>query len=141
MYPVALVVHSLLRWLVLVAVLGRTARGATGWATGAAYGKTDRILALVAMITVDLQMTLGFLLFGVSPRVAAALADPAAAMKEASLRQVLVEHPVLMIGAVVAVHVGFAFAKRAADDRRKHRASALGFGLGAVLALAGIPWR
>jgi len=116
-------------------------RAAVGWATGSPYHRSDRILGLVAMILVDLQLTLGILLYVISPRVAGALADPGMAMGQPLARQVMLEHPLLMMAAVIAIHAGFALAKRGTDDRRRHRAAALGFGVGAALAIAGIPWR
>lgn len=125
MYPIVLMAHSLLRWLVLVAVAVRTAVGWHGVATGRAPGAPDRRASLVAMILTDLQLTLGVLLWAVaSPLVAQARGDVGAAMKDHALRWPLVEHPTLMVVAVVLVHVAHVWTKRATGPQA-HRGPAL----------------
>jgi hypothetical protein len=113
-YPMLLMAHSLLRWLVLSAVAVRVAVGWHGVATGREPGGPDRRASLVAMILTDLQLTLGLLLWAVfSPVVSQARGDIGAAMKDGALRWPLVEHPTLMIVAVGLVHVAHVLTKRA----------------------------
>lgn len=136
MYGIALMVHSLLRWVVYVGVAVRAAVGWHGVATGRAPGGPDRRASLVAMILADLQMTLGLLLWGVlSPVVSQARGDMGAAMKDGTLRWPLVEHPTLMIVAVVLVHVAHVLTKRATTPAG-HRNPAIVATL-ALLALLG----
>lgn len=141
MYGVVLMVHSLLRWLVLIVLAARALRGAQAGISGEVYGALDRRLSLAAIVLVDLQVLLGFALyFGLSPKAAAALADFGAAMKDPVLRFWAVEHLTSMLLALVAIHVGHAVGKRAATPAAGHRAGAIGAGLALALVLAGIPW-
>ena len=139
MYSPLLLVHSLVRWLVLLVLVARVGRGAVGLATGAAWGRSDRILGGIAVGLVDLQVLMGLGLYFVSPKVSAALADMGAAMGQTHLRFWAVEHITTMILGAVAVHVAHAVSKRSAGGRA-HTIATVGFGLGLLFILAGIPW-
>lgn len=140
MFTTVLWLHSLLRWLVLLALIVRGARGVQGWVQGAAYGDLDRRLSLGAMILVDLQLLLGIVLWGISPTIRGALADPGAAMKDGAVRLLFVEHPFTMVLAVIVFHVGYALAKRGTVDAKRHRIGGLLSLAALVLMLARIPW-
>jgi hypothetical protein len=135
-YPMLLMVHSLFRWVVLVGVAVRTAVGWHGAVTGRAPGGPDKRASLVAMILTDLQLTLGLLLWTVSPVVSQARGDMGAAMKSGALRWPLVEHPTLMVVAVVLVHVAHVLTKRATEPRQ-HRGPAIVATIALLAMLAG----
>lgn len=140
MFGLVLMLHSLTRWLVFLALLVRGGRGVAAWLMGAPWAGIDKGLSLAAMILVDVQLTLGLVTWGTSPTVHAALADPGAAMKNAALRLVFVEHPTAMILGVVLVHVGYTLGKRGTVDANRHRNAGL-LTLGAlVVILSRIPW-
>lgn len=140
MYATTLMIHSVLRWLVLVVVGARVLRGLQAWVSGADFGGVDRGLSLGSIVLVDLQLLLGLALYALSPTVQLALSDMGAAMGETVLRFWAVEHPTTMILGVVAAHVGHALSKRRTEAAAKHRLATIGFGLALVLVLVGIPW-
>lgn len=141
MYGIVLMIHSLLRWLVLVVLAGRALRGVQASVSGEVFGAIDKRLSLAGIVLVDTQVLLGLVLyFLASPKVAAGMADMGAAMKDPMLRFWTVEHPTAMVLAVVAAHVGHALGKRASTPAAAHRAGAVGAGLALLLVLAGIPW-
>ena len=139
MYSGALLLHSWLRWVVLI--LGAiavwrvmTAAPARRWSPA-----DDRALKLFSM-SFDLQILIGLLLFfWLSPNISAAAQDVSAAMRQPQLRFWLVEHPVGMLAAVVLMSVGRVRVRRAPEDLKARRAR-LFFGLGFLLMLAAIPW-
>lgn len=138
-YVTVLAIHSLWRWVVLGAVVARLARAVA--ARGAPFARLDKTLGLVAMIALDLQLLLGLALYlGLSPAVSAAEMDFGAAMKDPYLRFWSVEHATAMFLAIVFGHVANIRVKRAADDRHKHKAAMIGYGIALVLILAGMPW-
>ena len=93
------------------------------------------------MMTVDLQMLLGLLLYlGVSPMMEAIRQNFAAAMHERVARFWAVEHVSLMLGVVVLVHLGRVLARKAAKAVTKRRRLLVCFGLATLLMLAGTPW-
>lgn len=141
MYENALILHNALRWVALAAVLYAFLRAVSGWRSGRPCAKADRTASLVATIAVDLQLTLGLLLYFVwSPQVKSALQDMGAAMKNTELRFWAVEHASLMLLAIVLVHVGKILARKAKTDNARHRRTALFFGLALVLMVVGTAW-
>ncbi len=137
MYPIALMTHSLLRWLVLVGVAVRAGVGWHGVVTGRAPGGPDRRASLVAMILTDLQLTLGVVLWGfLSPVVQQGRSNMGAAMKDGAVRWPLVEHPTIMVVAVALVHVAHVLTKRATTPAQ-HRGPAIVATLALIAMLAG----
>jgi hypothetical protein len=140
-YATVLQSHSLLRWVVLLVLAIAFARGLRGWAANMPYRRSDRVASLASVIVVDTQLLLGLVLhFGLSPVTAAGFADVGAAMKDDTLRFFLVEHPVSMVLAVVAVHVGRRRAKRARTESAVHGIVAVSSLIALVLVSIAIPW-
>lgn len=140
MYASLLMIHSLLRWLVLAALAVRVGRGAQAMARGAAWERVDRGLSGASLGLTHLQVTLGLVMYALSPKVSAGLGDMGAAMKDGMLRFWTVEHPVTMVLGAVAIQIAFSVSRRATTDATKHRIATVGYGLGLLLILAGIPW-
>jgi uncharacterized integral membrane protein len=140
MYDLTLDLHSLLRWFVLLTGLAAAGRSIAGW-SGRPWGASDARMGLLFITMLDLQFLLGLLLYLVlSPTVTAAFSNPGAAMRDPALRFFLVEHMTGMLIAIVLAHIGRARSKKAANDRSKHRAAAVFYGLALVIILLSIPW-
>lgn len=141
MYAAFLVVHSLLRWAVLVLAVVVIARGVSGMRSGRAFDATDNKLGAAFLGSVHLQVLLGLALhLGLSPIVSAAMAAGGAAMRDKVLRFWMVEH--LSMGLLVAVLVTVvrARAKKLPTDVAKHKFVALGTVAALVVMFAMIPW-
>lgn len=140
MAHILLLVHSYVRWLVLLAALVAVARALSGIASARPYAAADRRSALFFTIAMDTQFLLGLALYGLSPVSRGAMRDMATAMADAHTRFVVAEHPVFMLLALACVHVGSVLTKRAELDRAKFLRSAVSFAAATGLILAGIPW-
>ena len=141
MYVTFLVLHSLLRWLVLLFGLMAIIRAFGGWSARRPWTRTDDRAGLLFTISLDTQVLVGLILYGlVSPITQAAFSDFGAAMKDPILRFYAVEHLALMLVGLAFVHVGRARAKKARSDVAKHKAAAIFYTLGFLLILVGIPW-
>lgn len=141
MYNAVLLLHSWIRWVVLLAGLLVVVRAWRAGSAGAAFSPTDRKLSTAFVASMDLQFLLGLLLYGVlSPITSLAFDNFGAAMKDGVLRFFAVEHTMLALAAVVLAHVGNARARRAPDDRGRFRQMAVFFTLALVLVLVAIPW-
>jgi len=141
MYSAVLALHSLLRWVVLLAALAATATALRGWLGGRPFTKGARLSGVALVASIDLQVLLGLLLyFALSPFVRAALAHPAAAMAEPGLRYWFVEHPVPALLAAVLAHLGSVLGRRAPDDAARLRRTALAYGAALLLAAVAVPW-
>ena len=137
---VVLLLHSWLRWLVLLALTARTGLAGARLATGAPFEKLDRATSGATIGLVNTQIVLGLVMYALSPTVRAALGNMVAAMKDPTLRFYAVEHSVGMFVAAVIVTVGVVLARKATDDKRRHQVALVGFGLTLLLVLAMIPW-
>ena len=139
MYPLTLVLHSWLRWVVVILGVIAVVRANGGRARP--WTQTDSTITRVFGITVDIQFLLGLLLYAwLSPITRVAFADFGGAMRNAGLRFWAVEHLLGMVIAVALVNVGRTKIRKAVGDRRKHTLAAIYFGLGLLIMLASIPW-
>ncbi|MCY2961411.1 MAG: hypothetical protein NTY35_14710 [Planctomycetota bacterium] len=141
MYETALTVHNILRLAVLVVAFWVVLRAVGGWLGSTAWTAKHRLSMLVLMILVDLQLTIGLLLHFVwSPVTKNAFSDMGAAMKDASVRKFLVEHPIMMIGGIALVHAAKIMNKNSKSDAARHRRTAIFVGIALVLFFVGSAW-
>jgi len=141
MYVVLLTLHSLIRWVVVLAALVALVRAIGGLAGRQAWSALDRRLGVIFTSAMDTQLLIGLLLyFFFSPITTAALRDMGGAMAQAGIRYFALEHWLLMLVALVAAHIGWARAKKASGDSAKFRQIAIFFGLATVIVLLAIPW-
>jgi hypothetical protein len=140
MYIGLLHLHNVGRWLVLVTAVVAIVIAVLGLVRAAPWGRGAKLSGLAYMITMDAQLLIGLVLYGISPLVRAAMGDMSLAMADTQLRFFLVEHFLLMVGAVVLVHVGYASSKRAVTAKAAYARASIFYALGLVAVLAGIPW-
>lgn len=134
MYSTVLFVHSWLRWIVLgllVACVARSLRGGEF--------KSARLRTL-AVASLDAQVLLGVILYGIGPMTPRSKEAFSAYMKIAPLRFFTVEHGFMMLVALAVLHVFSAKSRRAETDERRHRLLLIGASIALVAILAGIPW-
>jgi len=137
MYPWLLALHSLVRWVVILAGLMAVVRALRG----GTWASADESAGKWYGVSLDVQMLLGLLLYGIfSPVTYAAFADMGAAMRDATLRFYVIEHLGLMVVALALAHVGKARIRRAATDAKKFRTAAIFYGFSLVLVLLATPW-
>ena len=122
--------HSGLRYVVLGLLIA---------AIFVAYGKwnqkaeaTSKVY-LFALISVHVQLLLGFALYFWSPKVNFSL------IKDKFYRFYSVEHLTGMLIAIVLITIGYSLAKRTLNAS-KHRKILIYYGVGLLLILVSIPW-
>jgi hypothetical protein len=132
-----LILHSLLRWLVLlfgVMTLVSSLRGLSGTRV---YSSGDNKANLFFMITCDIQLLLGLALF-----FGRGWFD---SLKNVGLgnhepRFFTMEHGLMMIIAWILVHIGRVKVKKAATDAAKFKKGLAFFGVALLLIVISIPW-
>jgi hypothetical protein len=139
-FRILITAHNLLRWVVLLAAVWALLRAYWGWIGRRPYTAGDRQSGLFFSVFLDLQVVLGIILAILSPYVRLAFTNFGNAMKDESLRLIVIEHIPLMLAAVVIVHIASSWSKKAAEDLTKHRRAALGFTLAVALVIFAIPW-
>lgn len=130
LYAPLLIVHSWLRWAVLLVGGAALVRGGR---------KSPLALAWLGLL--DLQLVIGIALYGwLSPMTSVAFADFRGAMKDPVLRFWAVEHAFAMLLAVIVAHVGRIISKRTDDDARAARIMRVTIALSLLCIVAGVPW-
>lgn len=140
MYNATLFIHSWVRWVVLITGLLACASALGGWLGKKEWKPGDARFGLFFSISIDVQFLVGILLYArLSPITRIAFQNFGAAMHVHVLRFYAVEHIMMGVLALVAVHVTRIASKRAQGVAR-HRRLAIGFIVTLVLVLATIPW-
>jgi hypothetical protein len=135
-----LVIHSYLRWLVLLAGVVAIVRMTRGYSTSSAWGPADRRYAAIFVGLFDLEFLMGLILYGTSPLTRGAMQNMPTAMQDAHTRFFVAEHPLMMFVALCVAHGASVWSRRTTVDRAKFMRASLGFSLAIGLVLAGIPW-
>lgn len=140
MYSATLLVHSWVRWAVIIAgalALARAISGASGrkpWTPA-----DDRAGAWFTM-SLDIQLLIGLILYVfLSPFTPGSMSEFGAAMKTSGPRFWAVEHTLGMIAGVALAHIGRARSRKV-DPFRRHKVVLIFYGLALLLILASIPW-
>lgn len=137
MYTFFLDLHNLLRWVVVlvgvaaIVLAWRDAAGRAGWTP------QQNSLGRVFTISMDTQLLIGLLLYGVfSPLTTGAFRNFGAAMQSDQVRFFLVEHFPMMLIAVILVHVGVS------RGRKKDSAlqAAVFYTIAMIVVFVAIPW-
>lgn len=136
MYNAFLIIHSLLRWVVLITAAWAIAKSFSGMLGKKPFEKKDGLPGLLFMISMDTQLLVGGVLwFVLSP-----ITKPAnISMTDPVSRFYGVEHAVMMVAAIAFAHIGRAMMKKG-DDMKRYRQSAIWFTASFIIMLAGIPW-
>jgi uncharacterized membrane protein len=138
MYGSVIALHNGLAWLVLIVGLIVLVQAGSAKATwGPAQTSWVRRLTLL----VHLQFVAGLVLWFVSPTVAAARAVMGETMKNAATRRLVVEHPTLMLLAVIAATVTSVMVRKAPSSEAKAKKALAGTLLTLALIGAVIPWQ
>ena len=133
-------VHNILRWAVLLFGVWTLFNALTGVIGKRNYTATDNKANLFFMISCDIQLLVGLILYFNGAWFELLKTSAKAVMQNAVPRFFAVEHALMMIIAWLLVHVGRSMVKRSDSDAQKHKRSLIYFGLAIVIILAMIPW-
>ncbi|HCY89650.1 MAG TPA: hypothetical protein DHV17_05265 [Chitinophagaceae bacterium] len=138
---ITLILHNLLRWAVLIFGAWTVLNALTGKFGNRSYSGNDNRSNLLFMISCDIQLLLGLILYfsGIwfEKMKGGGMAE---VMKNKYDRFFTVEHLSMMLIAWILVHVGRSAVKRASTDSAKHSKMLVFFGIAFVLIIASIPW-
>lgn len=137
-YP--LIIHSILRWGVLLFGLWAVFAALSGVFSKRNYTANDNRAGLLFMIFCDIQLLLGLFLYFNGAWFNMIRSNMKDVMKDAPSRFFAMEHVLMMLIAWLLVHVGRSMAKRPGTDLQKHKRSLIWFGIALIIILAMIPW-
>ncbi|MBU3715184.1 MAG: hypothetical protein FGM46_09615 [Ferruginibacter sp.] len=133
------VVHSLIRWAVLIFGILTVINAITGIKNKRAYSASDNTYNLLFMVFCDIQLLIGLLLLYFNHWFDKLNGGIGELMKNRYDRFFLIEHGLIMIIAWILVHIGRVAVKKAAPEK-KHKKMLIYFGIALLLILISIPW-
>jgi hypothetical protein len=141
MYTVLIILHSWLRWAVVLVGLVAVFSAISGRSSGRAWGPQDDTAGRFYTVFFDVQVIIGLLLYlFASPIITMARQHMAESMANDVTRFWLIEHPFGMIVALALAHVGRVRVRRAVTDRSRFGRAAVFYGLSLLIALLATPW-
>ena len=124
--------------LILIIAVGNAIIGVT---SNKEFQEKDLRIPLFALIIAHIQLLIGLVAYFTSTQFAILKENGmGAAMKDPEMRLVVMEHPLMMILAVVLITVGFSKHKNKSTDKAKFKTIALYYGVALLFILSRIPW-
>lgn len=140
MTDILLQVHSILRWVVLFAILLAMYRAWMGLITRRAFTSFDNAVRHWTATAFHVQLMVGIVLFTQSPVVKGFWSNVRAASGNLDSLFFGWLHEVLMLCAIVIVTIGSSLAKRKHTDREKFATMLLWYTTALLIILIAIPW-
>lgn len=135
-----LVLHSWLRWLVLISLVVAIVRSFAATRSGRAFSRADNFIRHTTATIAHIQLMVGLALYFISPLVSYFLHNFRTAVHDRQARFFGMEHIAVMVVAITVLTIGSAKAKRKPTDAQKHKAVFVWFTIALVLILTSIPW-
>jgi hypothetical protein len=129
-------IHSYWAYLVLVLLVFAVYNAVSGLIKRKAFTDKDLRIGLFTLIVSHIQLLIGLAWYFMSPWYKSMKANGI----DASNRLMAVEHPVVMILAIVLITVGWSKHKKKRDDHAKFKTFAIFYGVALLLILYKIPW-
>ncbi len=134
-------VHSYWAYLVVLLLVIAFVNALIGLTKNKEFSDKDLRISLFTLIVIHIQLILGFIVYYVSPYYESMREiGMAATMKDAVIRLYTVEHPLMMILAIVLITIGFSKHKKQTTDKGKFKTITIFYGLGLLFVLSRIPW-
>jgi hypothetical protein len=142
MYNASIVLHSLLRWVILLFSLIVLFRSFSGMRSGKPFSAGDKRAGLILMISAHIQLLIGLYQWLVGPWGLKNIENIGfgAMMKDKVARFYGIEHLVGMLIAIVLITLARRAAKKNIPDRAKHSQVFWLVLIALILILASVPW-
>ncbi len=141
LYNILLHAHSIGRWIILILLVVAIFNSAI--AGGRPFIKSDNRTGLILLITTDLMLLIGLLLWYFGPAGYNLIENSggmSAVMKDSMSRFYAIEHSVGMLLAIIFIHIGKAQARSRISDNAKHRRTVIFYLLALLIILFTVPW-
>jgi Na+/H+-dicarboxylate symporter len=133
-------IHSYWAYVVVAVLIFAVTNAIIGFTKKKQFTDKDLRIGLFALIVTHIQLLIGLAWYFMSPWYKALKADAAAVMSDKATRLLAVEHPTVMILAIVLITIGWSKHKKKTEDAAKFKTFAIFYGIGLLLMLSRIPW-
>jgi hypothetical protein len=135
--------HNLLRWILLILLLLSIYKAYVGWKNKKVFSSGDRKTWLFTLIAAHTTLLVGLYLWLWGTKygmLKITIPEGVSIMKNKSLRFFWVEHPTMMILAVVMITLAYRVAKKPLPDQVKYGRALWLFIVALLFILVAIPW-
>lgn len=134
-------IHSGWAYIALIILIFAVFNAIKGFLSKNEFSDKDLRISLFTLIVAHIQLILGFIAYFVSAQFSFLSENGmGAAMKDSEIRLAMVEHPLMMILAVVMITIGFSKHKSKESDQAKFKTIAIYYGIALLFVLSKIPW-
>jgi uncharacterized membrane protein len=138
---ILVILHSWLRWILLILLLASIVKSFSGLSSKKALTAGDKKTWLFTMISAHTTLLIGLiLLFFGTYGIAKGVPEGVSVMKNSTYRFFWVEHPLMMLIAIVFITIARGQAKKSIPDAVKYKKAFWFFIIALLLILASIPW-
>lgn len=133
-------IHSYWAYIVLAILIFTVVNAIIGFTQKKNFTNKDLRVGLFTLIVSHIQLLIGLGWYFMSPWYKALKANGAEVMGDKTARLLAVEHPIMMILAIVLITIGWSKHKKKTEDAAKFKTFAIFYGLALLLILSRIPW-
>lgn len=134
-------IHSGWAYITLIILIFAVYNAIKGLTSKKEFEDKDLRISLFTLIVAHIQLILGFIAYFTSDYFSSLVENGmGASMKDAVVRLFAVEHPLMMILAIVLITVGFSKHKKKTADKDKFKTIAIFYGVALLFILSKIPW-
>lgn len=133
-------IHSYWAYLVLLTLLLAVINAIVGLIKKRSFTDKDLRLGLFTLIFSHIQLLIGLGWYFSSPAFKALKESGSEVMGNSASRLLAVEHPIMMVLAIVFITIGWSKHKKKTEDSAKFKTFSIFYGIGLLLILSRIPW-
>lgn len=135
-------IHSYWAYIAVLILIVAFINAVMGMAKKRSFTDKDLRISLFTLIVMHIQLLIGLGWYFMSPWFKA-LKDVgmSAAMKDAQLRLFSIEHPTMMVLAIVFITIGWSKHKKKTTDKSKFKTIMIFYGIGLFFVLTRMPWK
>jgi len=133
-------IHSYWAYLVLAILIFAVFNAITGFTKKRTFTDKDLRIGLFTLIVSHIQLLIGLGWYFMSPWYKALKANGSEVMGDKAARLLAIEHPLMMVIAIVLITIGWSKHKKKTEDAAKFKTFMIFYGIALLLILARIPW-
>ena len=133
-------IHSYWAYLVVLMLVFAVFNAVTGLTKKREFTDKDIRIGLFTLIVSHIQLLIGLGWYFMSPVYKALKADSSVVMSNSGSRLLAIEHPLMMLIAIVLITIGWSKHKKKTEDNAKFKTFAIFYGIALLLVLSRIPW-
>ena len=134
-------IHSYWAYVAVLLLVIAVANAIIGLTQNKEFKEKDLRISLFTLIVMHIQLLIGLGWYFMSPAYKALKANGMGeTMKDSAARLLAVEHPLMMIIAIILITVGWSKHKKQSTDKGKFKTIAIFYGIALLFVLSRIPW-